>query len=554
MLGTKSRSHRRYAFGRIRAALSAAVFLLYAAAFAFSGPIAAGLAGLLPKLQFFPALLRALAELGAGALGTAAAIAIVALLLTAFFGRVYCACLCPLGALQDGIIRMGKTVKSVLRRHGRSGRPRSGARGFRPAVSYFHAGAFVLAAGAALAGSTILLGLLEPFSAFGKIGAGLLRPLVDMANNGLAALSRSTGSYAVANVTVSWAWARAIVGAAALVLVGAMALRSGRLYCNSLCPAGALLRVASFRSLFGLRIEAGECGNCGACERVCRASCVRPGGAGIEEDRCVRCFDCVAACPSGAIRFGRVRPASEKAETEPGLSRRRFLSSGAAAAIGVAGAGLLGGASSYRKPAVFMNGQERPPAAPPGAGSVQRFLRACTACGSCVAACPSGVLRPAEFQWGILDPAKPYLAYDRAYCQFECDRCLRSCPTGALRQLSLEEKKLTRLGQSALALDRCIVVTNKTRCGSCAEHCPTGAVSMSVPAGGGLPQPVTDSTLCIGCGACETACPVEGKKAIHVEGLKVQDRARFLQLRPGDRKKVQGSTRAPAEGKNGFPF
>jgi ferredoxin len=65
---------------------------------------------------------------------------------------------------------------------------------------------------------------------------------------------------------------------------------------------------------------------------------------------------------------------------------------------------------------------------------------------------------------------------------------------------------------------------------------------------------VTDSTLCIGCGACETVCPVEGKKAIHVEGLKVQDRARFLQARPGDRAEIQGSTARPPEGKNGFPF
>jgi ferredoxin len=552
MGATKPRAARRPVYGLVRAALSAAVFLLYAAAFAFSGSFSAVLAGLLPKLQFFPALLRAFAEAGAGAAGTAAALMIAVLLLTALFGRVYCACLCPFGALQDGLIRMGKAVKAIRGRPARNGR--SDARGFRPALTPIHAGAFVLAAGAALAGSTILLGLLEPFSAFGKIGAGLLRPLVDLANNGLAALSRAAGSYAVAAVTVSWAWARGLAGAAVLVVVGFLALRSGRLFCNSLCPAGALLRLASFRPLFGLTIDAGSCDNCGACERVCRASCVRPAGAGIEENRCIRCFDCVAACPSRAIRFGRARPAPEKAEAPPGLSRRRFLASGAAAAIGVAGAVLFGGASRYRKLVVFMNGLERTPAAPPGAGSARRFLGACTACGSCVAVCPSGVLRPAEFQWGILDPAKPYLAYDRAYCQFECERCLRSCPTGALRQMPLEEKKLTRLGQSSLALDRCIVVTKGTRCGACAEHCPTGAVAMSVSAVGGLPRPVTDSTLCIGCGACETVCPVEGKKAIHVEGLKVQDRARFLQARPGDRAEIQGSTARPPEGKNGFPF
>jgi ferredoxin len=534
------------------------VFLLYAAAFALSGSVAAALAGVLPRLQFFPALMRAASEAAAGVLGGAAAIAIAVLVLTALFGRVYCAWLCPLGAMQDGLFRAGRAVRAL--RGGRGGSGLASARGYRPSRAAVHAGIFVLAAGAALAGSTIILGLLEPFSAFGKIGAGLLRPLADLANNGLASLSGAAGSFAVATLTVSWAWARGLAGGVAILLVGSMALGSGRLYCNSLCPTGALLRAASFRPLFGLRIEAEDCSRCGACERACRASCIRPAGAGIDQDRCVRCLDCLSACPSGAIRFGLARPALHAGKAAPDLSRRRFLSLGTAAAVGVAGAGLFGGASLYRKPAVFMDGQSRPPAAPPGAGSVDRFLGVCTACGSCVAVCPSGVIRPAEFQWGILDPAKPYLAYDRAYCQFECDRCLRSCPTGALRQLSLEEKKLTRLGQSSLALDRCIVVTNETRCGSCAEHCPTGAVSMSIPAGGGLPRPVADSALCIGCGACETACPVEGRKAIHVEGLAIQDRARFLRVRPGDEGKaqkassVEGSGAVPAGGKDGFPF
>jgi ferredoxin len=564
MQGTRAGFARRSACARIRVAASAIVFLLYAAAFAFSGSEAAALAGILPKLQFFPALLRALSATAAGALGGAIAIASAVLLLTAMFGRVYCACLCPLGALQDGLIRAGRAARTLMGRRSGSRRAHHGA--YRRGRAAFHAGAFVLAAGAAIAGSTILLGLLEPFSAFGKIGAGLVRPLADLANNGLAALSGAAGSFAVATVTVSWAWARALVGTAALFIVGSMSLSSGRLYCNSLCPAGAVLRAASFRPWFGLGIDSSKCNRCGACERVCRASCARPAGAGIDENRCVRCFDCVSACPSGAIRFGRARPAFDEAGAAHDSSRRRFLSFGTAAAVGVAGAVLLGGSGRYLKPAVFMNGQERPPAAPPGAGSVDRFLGSCTACGSCVAVCPSGVIRPAEFQWGILDPAKPYLAYDRAYCQFECDRCLRSCPTGALRQLSLEEKKLTRLGQSSLALERCIVVTNKTRCGSCAEHCPTGAVSMSVPKGGGLPLPATDTTLCIGCGACETACPVQGRKAIHVEGLKVQDRARFLLIRPGDRGSARntqdgegGGTQVhgtihPSEGKDGFPF
>ena len=53
----------------------------------------------------------------------------------------------------------------------------------------------------------------------------------------------------------------------------------------------------------------------------------------------------------------------------------------------------------------------------------------------------------------------------------------------------------------------CIVETEATACGSCSEHCPTQAVKM-VPYHNGLPAPEIDPSICIGCGACEYACPV----------------------------------------------
>ena len=46
-----------------------------------------------------------------------------------------------------------------------------------------------------------------------------------------------------------------------------------------------------------------------------------------------------------------------------------------------------------------------------------------------------------------------------------------------------------------------------TACGSCSEHCPTQAVKM-IPYVDGLTIPEIDNTICIGCGACEHACPV----------------------------------------------
>ncbi len=60
------------------------------------------------------------------------------------------------------------------------------------------------------------------------------------------------------------------------------------------------------------------------------------------------------------------------------------------------------------------------------------------------------------------------------------------------------------------------MTTEGTACGSCSEHCPTQAVRM-VPYINGLTIPKTDTSICIGCGACEYACPVvDPHKAIFV--------------------------------------
>jgi ferredoxin len=85
-----------------------------------------------------------------------------------------------------------------------------------------------------------------------------------------------------------------------------------------------------------------------------------------------------------------------------------------------------------------------------------------------------------------------------------------------------EEKQRTKIGDAALVRDLCIVIKNGTKCGACAEHCPTGAVRMVVGLSE-LPEPVFTSSICIGCGACHHACPVKPQKAITVSGLPVHE-------------------------------
>jgi ferredoxin len=193
---------------------------------------------------------------------------------------------------------------------------------------------------------------------------------------------------------------------------------------------------------------------------------------------------------------------------------------------------------------------------PPGARSVDRYLDSCTACGLCVSACPSKVLGASHKLFGLRGLLAPVLDYAVSYCQYECTSCLDICPSGSLERLRLEQKKLVKIGDAALVRERCIVFTSKTKCGACAEHCPTGAVHM-VPSSTGIPEPVFTSSICIGCGACHHACPVRPERAITVTGLAVHETAEEpTAVTPGEPAAAAPPPpeAAPATGEDGFPF
>ena len=112
---------------------------------------------------------------------------------------------------------------------------------------------------------------------------------------------------------------------------------------------------------------------------------------------------------------------------------------------------------------------------------------------------------------------QPVMDYHTGFCNFECTKCSEICPTGAIKSIKIETKKITQIGIAHFVRQNCIVRTEKTDCGACAEHCPTKAVRM-VPWKQGLVIPEVTPDICIGCGACEFACPTTPYKAIYVEG------------------------------------
>lgn len=431
--------------------------------------------GWMAKLQFGPALRG-----GIGAAGWSLATLALILVLTLLFGRIYCSTICPLGIFQDVVNNLSSRRKGKARRFR-----------FRKESHLIRYGVLTLFAIAWGAGVQLVVAILEPYSAFGRMVRSIASPM-------------------------SLGWALIIVAAVTLIAIVLLAWIYGRLYCNTICPIGTLLGLLSRVSLLRPVIDESKCIDCHACEKKCKASCIDSANKEIDRSRCIVCFDCIENCKSGAISFGRA-PKKEKAEDAGG--RRAFLTTAA----------LFGGAMALEAQEKKVDGglavlegkkipQREGRLVPPGAGSEESFYSKCTACQLCVAACPNNVLRPSRDLQHLMQPES---SYEKGWCRPECTACSEVCPAGAIQRISPEEKTAISIGRAAIDFDLCLAFNGIEKCGNCAKHCPSGAILMVAKDGDAKKRiPSVCEERCIGCGACEYLCPTRPYSAIHINGLK----------------------------------
>ncbi|MBN1340065.1 MAG: 4Fe-4S binding protein [Bacteroidales bacterium] len=474
----------------------------------FSATFSSGWINGITYLQLVPSLLKFLNLLAFSSLGF-----IAVLILSFLFGRVYCSFLCPLGALQDVFFFFSKRMYRKKKRMKYS-RPHNTLR----------YGLLLAAAVPLFFGTALVLSLLDPYSVFGKIFSNLVRPVYYALNNFGALLSETTGNYWLFREPYKGSPLPAtLFSGALLALVFILVWKKGRLYCNTVCPAGTFLGIVSRASLFRIRINRGLCTGCGICSSVCKAECIDPASRRIDYSRCVVCFDCLQVCPHDGVGFtASPLKIPDSRVTEETEARRSFLKTGLAlpAALflflrkGVASVPVEGKIPVVKK---F-------PVCPPGSFSIARFTERCTACYLCVSACPTRVLQPSFLEYGWAGFMLPFMDYKTSFCNFECTLCGEICPTGAILPLESGIKKLTQLGKAHFIKENCIVYTDEKDCGACSEHCPTKAVNM-VHYKSNLTIPEVNEDICIGCGACEYACPTV-PKSIYVDGNEVHVEAK----------------------------
>lgn len=422
---------------------------------------------------------------------------------TMLLGRVYCSVICPLGILQDVLASLRQKRRYAYRKG-------------HPFLRVFFLGVFLIGF---VLGIPVVYGLLEPYSAFGRMAASIGEPVSILAHNGVEWLVRKTGSFALApQPLVFHGWTSLFTAIATLAIIAFLTIRHGRIWCNTVCPVGTVLGLLSRYACIRPRIDVSQCVHCGKCATGCKAGCIDAENGTVDSSRCVACWNCVNTCTQGALHFlpGKALSTTEKRSRRaalaalPGLLALPFNNAFAAESKGDQDIPALR-RKERRAYAV--------PVLPPGAVDARRFSSRCTGCQLCVTACPHDVLHPRGDGTGLLQPV---MSFEYGFCHFKCVACGMVCPTEAITRLSPEEKASIQVGRAVVHPDICVVTTDQVTCTACQRACPTGAISLVGEEA--LKRPAVDAEKCIGCGACEYICPARPLAAIQIEGNVEQHR------------------------------
>jgi ferredoxin len=417
---------------------------------------------------------------------------------TLFFGRFFCSWVCPMGILNQ----MAGSIFSRLR-----AADTVALNTYRTVyrLKYY------------------LLALFLVLAAFGSLQIGLLDPISFITR------AFAVSVYPAINHSQGWFYLKqplfnggTLLGFIFLAVILANRFLP-RFWCRAICPLGALLGLLSFRPLLRIWRDVDRCTDCKKCLAHCHGGCDPHAALRITE--CHLCMNCIEDCPENAIHYGLPQPASS-VQMPLDINRRRLIES------------AFTGALLYpimRSTITSRTSPNHLVIRPPGSIAEGQFLRRCIKCGQCMKVCPTNAIQPALLEAGFEGIWTPMLINRIGYCEYNCVLCSRVCPTGAITPLTIEKKLGKGAGQKPLKIGtafydrgRCLPWAMNIDCIVCEEVCPTSpkaiwfdTVEVTLRDGRikKLKRPYLDPDHCIGCGICETKCPIRDQAAVRVTSI-----------------------------------
>jgi polyferredoxin len=455
---------------------------------------------------------------------------LVVLIPTMLLGRFFCGWICPLGSIHQFF--------SSLRSERKRGKQLVESNRYKrwQTTKYY----LLIAALIAAVLGTGIVGWLDPFSFLVRsVGLSILPGTNYALNAVLHAMEHSRsapvqGAGSGLHFVFGWLllsfkqpyFRQGVWLGLVFIFFLALNFRVTRFWCRALCPLGALLGVASRWSILGLVKTPESCEDCNRCLLRCQGGDDPIGGVPWRQPECHLCLNCIDECPEHGLQF-KFFPAQKTIGVS--LQRRKVLTGLAAGAAVVP---LL-----RSTPGFAVERHERL-LRPPGALDEEYFLSRCIRCGECMKVCPNNALQPALTEAGLEGLWTPVMVPRIGYCESSCVLCSEVCPTGAIWEITAKEKgwearvtsdaKPISLGTAFLDRGRCLPWAMATPCIVCEEWCLTSPKAIYLQpaevadAEGHLQQvkqPLVDPHLCVGCGACEYACPVQDRPAVYVTSI-----------------------------------
>jgi len=437
---------------------------------------------------------------------------IISIVLTVFFGRIFCGWICPMGTLNNmvGALKKVPAQRMTVKR---------GTYRIKYYILVFLLSSSLFTV--QLAGIPDPISLLirsftlSVYPAFNYGVRALFDALYSIPVSTLNSISEAVYTFLKATVLSFQQplFLQSLFVGILFLTILALNLHERRFWCKYLCPLGGLLGLLSRFAVLKRSVIEG-CNECGACTAVCQGNAAPDKKSEWRRTECFTCGNCDDICPQNAVSFGF----SAKTISGPMDLRRRnlvisFLS-------GIMAVPLLR-TTPLLKP-VF--GDPRL-IRPPGALEEKDFLRTCVRCSECMKVCVTNGLQPTFLEAGLEGIWTPVLIPRIGYCEHRCTLCGQVCPTGAIKKLGLAEKQKVKVGLAMIDEGRCLPYAQGIPCIVCEEACPTAKKAIWLEdvrkknREGKITwvkQPHVDLDLCIGCGICESLCPVVGKPAIYV--------------------------------------